>query len=116
MKTPKVDSFRFGKIVIDGVSHTRDVIILPDRVIGNWWRKSGHTLLEEDLQEIFKKSPEIVIVGLGTISRMKIPAETRCAIESAGIKLIALSSKQAWVQYNQLSEDKKVAAAIHLTC
>ena len=31
---PKIESYRFGHIVIDGETHTNDVIILPERVIG----------------------------------------------------------------------------------
>jgi hypothetical protein len=44
MIPPKIDSYKFGRIVIDGQAYSRDVIILPDRVIRDWWRDSGHIL------------------------------------------------------------------------
>jgi hypothetical protein len=34
MAVPQIESYRFGRIVVDGQVHTRDVIILPHRVIG----------------------------------------------------------------------------------
>ena len=52
MKVPQIESYRFGHIVIDGQSYTRDVILLADRVIPNWWRKEGHALYPEDLAAV----------------------------------------------------------------
>lgn len=37
--SPQIDSYRFGRIVIDGVLPTKAVILLPGRVIGGWWRQ-----------------------------------------------------------------------------
>jgi hypothetical protein len=116
MMIPKIDSYSFGKIVVDGESDNHDVIILPDRVIWNWWRTYGHSLRKEDLQDIFDANPEVLIVGQGTVSRMKIPVITKKALEKAGIELIALPSQQACQRYNHLREIRKVTAAIHLTC
>ena len=42
---PKIDDYDFGRIVVDGVEQTRDVILLPGRVVPNWWRHDGHTLV-----------------------------------------------------------------------
>ena len=44
MPIPHIDSYQFGKIVIDGVTHTKDVILLPTKTIHNWWRTEGHFL------------------------------------------------------------------------
>jgi len=52
MSTPRIDSYRFGHLVVDGQPHTKDLIILPDKVIAGWWRKQGHTLLPDDLEEV----------------------------------------------------------------
>ena len=34
-----IESYDFGRIVIDGRKFASDVIIFLDRVDGNWWRK-----------------------------------------------------------------------------
>jgi hypothetical protein len=37
MAVPKIESYHFGEIVIDGRRYSSDVIIYPDRVEGQWW-------------------------------------------------------------------------------
>jgi hypothetical protein len=49
MAVPKIESYRFGEIVIDGQRHSEDVIIYPDRVDAKWWRKEGHSLALTDV-------------------------------------------------------------------
>ena len=39
-----IESYRFGKIVINGKSYSSDVIIIGDHVKANWWRREGHRL------------------------------------------------------------------------
>jgi len=116
MSTPSIDSYRFGRLVVDGQSHTKDVIILPDRVIAGWWRKQGHTLLPDDLEEVLAARPDLLVVGLGAYRRMKVTAEAKQSLEQAGVELIAQSTKQACETYNDLRGQRIVAAALHLAC
>jgi hypothetical protein len=116
MGTPSIDSYRFGRIVIDGQPHGKDVIILPDRVIPNWWRREGHSLHAADLQDVFSAEPDLLVVGQGAYGRMAVTDEARQALVQAGIELVAQPTKQACETYNQLRDRKAVAAALHLTC
>lgn len=116
MSAPTIDRFKFGSIVIDGESHHRDVIILPRGVKADWWRAEGHSLTPEDLVDVFASSPEVLIVGTGTFSRMHIPAETRRRLVTAGCELLAMATPEACRRYNELKDQKTVAAALHLTC
>ena len=116
MATPKIESYRFGRIVIDGEAHDKDVIILPDRVIGGWWRKSGHVLHPEDLEAVFAADPQTLLVGQGANGRMRITRETEEALAAAGIALVALDTDAAVERYNALREQGNIAAALHLTC
>jgi len=34
-----IDSYDFGRIVINARKFGSDVVIFPDRINGNWWRK-----------------------------------------------------------------------------
>jgi hypothetical protein len=54
----RIDSYRFGNIVIDGVNYSSDVIILGGIVQANWWRKRGHLLSAEDLQPVITVKPK----------------------------------------------------------
>jgi hypothetical protein len=53
MPTPEIESCRCGRVVIiDGQVHEQDIIILPDRVVGGWWRKERHALHPDDLKAL----------------------------------------------------------------
>ncbi|MBD3158217.1 MAG: hypothetical protein GF309_05450 [Candidatus Lokiarchaeota archaeon] len=110
-----IDDYEFGNIVIDGKRYSSDVIIHPDRVEAEWWRKEGHRLHLEDLTTIFDSNPDILIVGTGRYGRMSVPSHVRSEIEDRGIKLIAKNTKQACETYNELKNGKAVAA-LHLSC
>jgi len=116
MTTSKIENYRFGIIIIDGNKYTRDVIILPDRILTNWRRSEGHYLQVDDINTVLEAVPEVLIVGQGSISRMKIGAGVEEAVNSAGIKLISLPTKDACREYNSVSQKRPTAAALHLTC
>jgi hypothetical protein len=104
--------------VIDGKNYTRDVIILPDRVLDGWWRKESHQLYLEDLTEVFQvqSQPEILIIGTGYAGLMKIAVEVE-EVELKGIKLITEPTKQACKTFNKIKDsERRVIAAFHLTC
>jgi hypothetical protein len=112
----KIESYQFGRIVIDGQAHHKDVIILPGRVIGGWWRKEGHALHPEDLEAVFEAAPEVLVVGQGAFGLMRVTDETEQALREAGIELIALPTGEAVETHNRLRDERAVAAALHLTC
>ncbi len=116
MSAPQIESYSFGRIVIDGQVHNKDVIILPNRVLGGWWRIEGHVLHPPDLEAVFEAAPRTLVVGQGVYGLMTITGETRQALQAAGIKLIALPTEQACQTYNSLREQEATAAAFHLAC
>jgi len=116
MKPPRITGYRFGRLEVDGKPYTRDVIICPDQVRGNWRREQGHVLNLQDLDEVLQIGPEVLIVGQGAFGRMRVPQETRAGIRSRGIELIVLPTQEACEAYNRLREQRRVVAALHLTC
>lgn len=113
----KIDSYNFGEIVIDGKKYDEDTIIFDKEVFSPWWREKGHLLSKEDLSEILKKEPEILIIGKGAAGIMQVPEEVQNFIVSQGIQCLILNTKEACDKFNELkSSDKKVIAALHLTC
>jgi len=116
VRPPRIEHYRFGSITVDGQRHTQDLIILPERVIGGWWRKEGHALHPDDLTAVFEAAPEVLVVGTGAYGMMRVTEETRRALEEAGIRLIATPTAEAVKTYNGLREKQRVAAALHLTC
>lgn len=116
MDAPEVQSYRFGQMVVDGETHTSDLILLPDRVIPEWWREQGHRLSMEDLGDVLDAQPEVLIVGTGANGLMRVPSETRRAVREAGIELQVLKTGDAWRAYNDEQSRRPAAGAFHLTC
>lgn len=111
-----IESYSFGKIVINGKMYTSDIILYPNRVDDNWWRITGHLLQKEDLKDIIHFNPDVLIVGTGADGLMKVPDETKEFVESKGIQLIIEGTKKASEIYNKLKDKHKIVAAFHLTC
>ena len=111
-----IESYDFGRIVINGKRFGVDLIIFPDGVDGNWWRKEGHILSVDDVKEIVDAKPEVLVVGTGYSGLMKIPPQTERYVKSSGIELIAAKTEKACKIYNELSKSRIVVAALHLTC
>jgi len=111
-----IESYDFGRIVINGRKFESDLIIFPDRVNGNWWRKEGHILTVDDIKEIVDAKPEVLVVGTGYSGLMRVLPQTERYLGSSGIELITAKTEKACKIYNELSKSRRVVAALHLTC
>ena len=111
-----IQSYSFGQICVRDTTYRADLIIFPDRILSNWWRKEGHGLHMEDLEEVMREKPEVLIIGTGQAGVMAVPQDVIKNLEKAGIEVIVKQTPDACKTYNQLHNTKKVAAALHLTC
>ena len=112
---PRIEGYRFGRIVVDGEEQTRDVIVLPDRIVANWWRAEGHSLVLEDLEDVLEELPRHLLVGTGAYGRMLPEPETLERLRERGIEVEALPTGEAVRRYGEL-DSRATAAALHLTC
>lgn len=113
----KIEECLFGKVVIDGVPYTKDVIVSRGGIQENWWRKEGHSLVKEDLPRIFEEKPDIFIMGCGHSDCVTIPEETRRAFQDRGIRFEAMKTPQACEELNRLFDaGVDAAGGLHLTC
>jgi len=112
-----IDSYDFGQIIINGRRYTSDVIVFPDRVKADWWRKEGHQLCVEDIEEALKEKLDVLVVGTGYSGLVKVLPETERYVRSMGVELIVQRTGEAYKTFNRLVQSgKRVAAALHLTC
>lgn len=115
-QSPFIEEYRFGRIVIDGQVYVKDVIILPDQVHPNWWRADGHRLAYEDLLSVVDEPLDVLVIGIGSNSRMRVPQGVLQKIENRGIRPVVMPTDKACDTYNRLCKTEKAAAALHLTC
>lgn len=113
----KIDSYRFGQIVINGKEYTSDVIIYHDRVDASWRRKEGHRLQPADITDAMNAQPDILIIGTGYAGILTVPKELSAHITSLGIEIMIEKTTKAVELYNSFLGTKKYAiAALHITC
>jgi hypothetical protein len=112
-----IDSYNFGKIVIDETEYRSDCILIDQKVHSDWWRKNGHLLSIEDLDLIVHAKPKVLIIGTGTPGIMKVPQDVIQFLHEQNIDSEVMKTTKAVQRYNELSKTgTDVAAAFHLTC
>lgn len=112
-----IESYKFGEITIDGVRHSRDLLILPREVRGGWWRREGHNLCIDDLEEVLRERPEALVIGTGYSGLMRVPRSLTDKLEALGMEVVVQRTREACRTYNSLIESgRRAAAALHLTC
>ena len=111
----RIDGYRFGRVLVDGEEHRRDVIVMPHRVVHGWWRRDGHALILEDLDEVLEELPEHLVIGTGADGRMRPEQATLDALRARGIVVDALPTGAAVRLFGEL-DPTRTAAALHLTC
>jgi hypothetical protein len=111
----RLQDYSFGRIVVDGQEQTRDLIVLPERVVTDWWRREGHSLALDDLREVEGELPEKLILGTGAHGRLRPPRAVIEELERRGIDVEVLLTPDAVRRYSD-SDERRTAAALHLTC
>jgi hypothetical protein len=117
-RVARIEVYSFGRVRVDGVEHSRDLIVLPDRVVADWWREDGHSLVPEDLAEVMDELPQRLVVGCGAHGRLEPAPSVVSALAERGIEMEAHPTDEAVRRYTELAarEPGRVAAALHLTC
>lgn len=91
------------------------MILLPSRVVGEWWRQDGHSLVPEDLADVMDELPDRLIVGCGMHGRLQPHPSVLEALRERGVEVEALPTSEAVKRYGEL-DPARTAAALHLTC
>ena len=111
-----VDSYEFGAIVVDGRTYRTDLLIWPGRLKGDWWRSESHLLQIPDVFEALAAAPQVLVVGTGAYGRMAVDPELAAYLKDKGIDLVAQPTPEACRAINHMPENRRWAAALHLTC
>jgi hypothetical protein len=111
----RIEGYRFGRVLVDGEEQRRDLIILPGRLVRNWWRQQGHALVLEDLDDVLNELPERLIVGTGASGQMRPDPGTLDALRRRGVD-VEVARTDVAVQRFAEADPASTAAALHLTC
>lgn len=112
-----IDDYRFGSMEIGGTTYQADLKIVGGKVVPQWWRKEGHKVYVEDIQDILEVQPEVLVIGRGRPGLMKPSNDVRRLCAEKGIQLIDEPTEEAVRTFNAFTKaGKRVAGAFHLTC
>ena len=111
----RIDHYEFGRIVVDGHEETGDLIVLPDRVVRNWWRQDGHAVVLDDLTDVLNELPGHLVVGGGANGRMRPDPGVIRQLQERGVTVEILPISQAVRRFGEL-DPADAAVALHLTC
>ncbi|UCD56955.1 MAG: hypothetical protein JSV16_14225 [Candidatus Hydrogenedentota bacterium] len=113
----RIRQYSFGSIDVDGRRYEKDLIIYPDTIQSDWWRKEGHRLQLEDIAAVLADPPEVLIVGQGEPGKMQVDQRVAETLDNLRVQLVAAPTRTACDKFNELSQKgKHVVAALHLTC
>jgi hypothetical protein len=110
----RLADYSFGRLVVDGQEQTLDLIVLPQRVVTGWWRRDGHSLAMEDLDQVLDELPARLVLGVGAYGRLRPNPAVIAELERRGVEVECLPT-EAVRRYGELDE-RCTAAALHLTC
>jgi len=112
-----IESYSFGSMTVMGENHRNDLKIIEKQIVANWWRREGHAVYVEDIDDILYSGAKMLVVGTGAYGSMRVTEEAARAIKGRGIELVAVPTKEAVTIFNTLlGQGKRVAGAFHLTC
>jgi exopolyphosphatase/guanosine-5'-triphosphate,3'-diphosphate pyrophosphatase len=120
-RCPHLQSAEFGEIIIDGKSLKKDIYIHANGKIEKRNKKiaknrfgTSHKISAEELKEICKEKPEILIIGSGYNGAVELIEEAKDFLKEEKIDFEVLPTPEAVNLYNKT--DKKKSALIHVTC
>ena len=80
-----IESYSFGSMTVMGENHRNDLKIIEKQIVGNWWRREGHAVYAEDIDDILYSGVEMLVVGTGAYGSMRVTEEAARAIKGRGI-------------------------------
>jgi len=112
-----ITEFSFGRIEVEGQIFNNDIKIVEGKLVPNWWRRSGHSVEIDDVQDILDSDSEILVIGRGQPGYMKITDDLRGLLEKNKIKLIEEPTREAIRTFNRLhKKDEPVSGGFHVGC
>ena len=114
MAGPIIESYEFGRLIIDGKIY-KDVVIYQGK-ISEWKWKEHHAFTMDDIKPILEEI-DVLILGTGASGFVEVKPDVIAFLETNNIKYVVAKSAKACARYNEfVKAGKKVAAIIHSTC
>ena len=112
-----ITDFSFGRIVANGLTYNNDIKIVQGTLVPDWWRKSGHTVEIQDVQDALDTDLEMLVIGKGQPGYMQAADSLRRHLAEKSVILIEEPTAKAIETFNHLyKEGRKVCGGFHVGC
>jgi hypothetical protein len=112
-----ISSIKFGSITIDGRVYENDVILTWDGKVKAAETETRHLIGTKELSQLILERPEIIVIGTGQTSLVRISPEVVKLADEKKLKIIEKPTPAAVKEFSELAHlGKKVVAYLHLTC
>ena len=120
-QSPRIKSIGWGKIEIESLGTGKDFKLWPGGGRGWDWGETGtaHSpgIQVTDVEELVEHSCDVIVLGRGVFSRLKVADETTDYLQSLNIEIVATDTKRAVQIYNDYIDQKVgVGGLFHSTC
>jgi uncharacterized protein len=105
-----VRAYATGEVTINQQVYHSSLILLPERIVGEWRPRTVEDLGEGDFQMMAELQPELAILGTGARLRFPRPQLTRPLVD-AHIGLEVMDTAAACRTYNILMAEGRVVLA-----
>ncbi len=102
-----------GYIAVNGVRHTRSLLLMPQRLETDWSAGGFETLTEADFARLAQLGCDVLLLGTGSRQRFPQPSLLR-PLMTARIGLEVMDSGAAARTYNVLTAEGRNVAAFLL--
>lgn len=116
-KRVKIDSAKFGSIVVNNKEYTNDVMVSYKGLVQECKPTTRHVLSKRELNLILVEEPETIIVGCGHEGCMQLSPEVVELAGMKGVQIMPMKTVDATEKFNEFyDQGKKVVAYMHITC
>ncbi|OIO47514.1 MAG: hypothetical protein COY09_01725 [Candidatus Portnoybacteria bacterium CG_4_10_14_0_2_um_filter_39_11] len=119
---PKIDSTKFGEIVIAGKKYGQ-VLIIGDKIVERDYDKlkklfgTAHKIADWEIEQLLSNNPEAIVIGTGQDGLLEVDEEFKRQMAGRGIELIVGKTFEALEVYNEkIKAGQRANALMHTTC
>lgn len=120
-KSPKILSHSWGRMEVEEFGSGRDFKLWPGGCAPWDWRETGtghfKGIQKADVKELIDGGCEVIVIGRGVFSRLRVPASLVRFLEDRGIEVLAADTKTSIQLYNEKADQgAMVGGLFHTTC
>ncbi len=110
----EITSSGYGYIEINNKRNEHDVYILVSGSVEK--RDYGHDIKKEEVERILEGRPEVIFIGKGTSGMARLAGEAKKLLKEKNVEVVKGKTQDIREEFNEISNSRRTAAIIHVTC